>query len=146
MARRLGCVPLLALMVLQVPPASGAERATLISNVRFDELVGWCEDADAAKRSACSSYVLGVLDGRAVVDVEIGRRVLCYPDGTDLSAVVETIVAELKDGFPFGHRARAAHGARRHTHPVDRPEALCLPARRRPASSSGPPATTRRAA
>ena len=99
MARRLGCVPLLALMVLQVPPASGAERATLISNVRFDELVGWCEDADAAKRSACSSYVLGVIDGRAVVDVEIGRRVLCYPDGTDLSVVVETIVAELKDGF-----------------------------------------------
>ena len=99
MSRRLGCVPLLALMVLNVPPASGAERATLISNVRFDELVGWCEDADAAKRSACSSYVLGVIDGRAVVDVEIGRRVLCYPDGADLSVVVETIVAELKDGF-----------------------------------------------
>jgi hypothetical protein len=81
-----------------VAATAAAEAQMLISPQRFENLVELCGSDDDAKGAACTSYIIGVLDGRALSDIETGQRTLCYPEGsTDIGAIVETIVTKLHD-------------------------------------------------
>jgi Rap1a immunity proteins len=94
--------------VLSTSRSWGAEPNVLISDVRFDQLVGWCEDSDVGKRAICFGYMTGLIDGRSYADMEFGQRVLCYKDDVTFAAADENVIAQLKNNF----HSKATEGLR----------------------------------
>ena len=97
--RRCTLIALFTLSLLKPASTLAADPAMFAGNPSFDELMNWCTSAEERKTTHCAGYVAGVIAGRVASDAAFGRPGLCYHANQQRPAMLDAVIATLKERY-----------------------------------------------